>query len=151
MSKKKKKLIKHKAVIISLLKFSPEETAENGKLSDFAGGQMMAGLTLAGSVSAPQPCKQEVTLGGDWKAVAISRDDGMGSVWSTWTRSPAAALRPRCATTIRPPEMSMFSTLISFSMRHFNTWKRFLTPWGRGYRWSRTFFGVSSKYRNRFI
>lgn len=51
MSKKKKKLIKHKAVIISLLKFSPEETAENGKLSDFAGGQMMAGLTLAGSVS----------------------------------------------------------------------------------------------------
>lgn len=55
---------------------------------------MRTGLTRK-RVRAPQQCKQEVTTRGDWKAVVISRDDGMRSVWSTWVRSPASAPRPR--------------------------------------------------------
>lgn len=95
--------MKHKPLIISVGEaemVTTEEIGEKCKLSDFngfAGGQMRAGLTLGESVCvcAPQRCKQEVTTGGDWKAVVIRRDDGMSSVWSTWVRSPAAAPRPR--------------------------------------------------------
>lgn len=92
---------------------------------------MMAGLTLGGSVSAPRPCKQEVRMGGDRKAVVISGDDGMGSVSSTWMRSDE---KP-CSS----PQASLHS-----NYRPFN-------PVMTRLQTKQDLFGVSSKYRNLFI